>query len=171
MKYNLRYYWPLSLILLFMNIFPDNVFVMKLRGRLIRPFFGSCGRNLRIARGNIFYNSHRMIIGNDVFIGYGNWFNASDTITVEDEVLFGPKSIIVSGNHSRLSGSFRYGPNKNKPIRIKHGAWIGGNCSILAGCEVGRGSVVGANCVANSVIPDHVVFAGNPGKVVKTFDT
>lgn len=164
---NLRYYWPLTFILTFMNVLPDNVAVMRLRGILIRPFFKSCGRDLRIARGNIFYNSHRIIIGDNVYIGYGNWFNASDEIKIENEVLFGPGSIIVSGNHSRLDGSFRYGPNKNKPIRIEKGAWIGGNCAILAGCSVGKGSVVGANSVANTIIPANVIFAGNPGKVIK----
>lgn len=30
-------------------------------------------------------------------------------ITIEDEVLFGPKSLIVASNHGRKDASFRYG--------------------------------------------------------------
>lgn len=134
---------------------------------MISIFFKACGRNLRVARYNVFYNSFNIKIGNDVYIAYGNWFNASTDILIEDEVMFGPKSIIASGNHTKVNGSFRFGPNQCKPIFVGKGSWIGGNCNILAGAEIGKGTVIGAGTVVSKLVPDNVLFAGNPGKIIK----
>lgn len=163
----LRYEWPLHFILLFMNWLPDNIVIMKLRGMLISPFFKKCGKNLRVARGNVFYNSFNISFGDNVYIAYGNWFSGSTDIVVESEVMFGPKSIIISGNHVRSHGSFRYGKNELKPILISFGCWIGGNCSILAGAKIGKGTVIGANSVVIGSVPANCLFAGNPGTVKK----
>lgn len=163
-----RFDLPLHMILWLTNALPDNVAIMKLRGWLISPFFKSCGKDFIVGRHNVFYRSYNMVIGNNVYIAYGNWFNAAETITIEDEVLFGPKSIIVSSNHTRKKGSFRYGKPKTAPIVIGYGSWIGGQCAILAGTQVGKGSVVAANSVAKGIIPDNSLFAGNPGEVKRT---
>ena len=114
---NLRYLWPLHLILLLTNWLPDNVFFLKLRGTLIKPFFGSCGKNLRVGRNVTFYNSKNLFIGSNVYIAIDNWFNASESIDIEDEVMFGPKSVITSSNHTKFKGSFRYGRPQSQPIK------------------------------------------------------
>lgn len=163
----LRYDWPMHFALFFTNWLPDNVVLMRFRGWLISPFFGKCGKNLRVGRYNVFYESYNMQIGNDVYIAYGNWFNASATITIEDEVLFGPKSIIVASNHGRKDGSFRYGPSTVTPIKVGFGSWVGGNCAVLAGTTIGNGSVIAANTVVRGTVPPNCVFAGNPGVVKK----
>jgi acetyltransferase-like isoleucine patch superfamily enzyme len=108
-----------------------------------------------------------MTIGHNVYVSRGNWFNATGGIYIEDEVIFGPNSVIVTSNHTRLKGSFRYGLPKIKPIKIGFGSWIGGNCSVLAGSVVGKGTVIGANSVIKGIIPDNVVAAGNPIKIQK----
>ena len=140
---------------------------MRFRGLLIAPFFKKCGKDLRIARNNYFYNSQNIELGNHVFIADGNWFSGSTTISIEDEVMFGPKSIIISGNHSKKEGSFRYGSPILKPIKIGRGSWIGGNCAILAGTKIGKCTVIAANSVTRKEIPNNVLFAGNPGKIIK----
>lgn len=163
----LRYEWPMHVLLLTLNLFPDHVLVMRLRGLLLRPFFKRCGRNLRVARCNVFYKSFNIEIGDNVYIAYGNWFAGSDVITIQSEVMFGPKSIIVSSNHVKNNGSFRYGTDVLKPIFIGKGSWIGANCNILAGASIGSGCLIGAGTVVSKSVPDNVLFAGNPGRVVK----
>lgn len=166
----IRYDWPMHFILLFTNWLPDNVIFMRLRGYLISPFFKKCGKNLRVGRNNVFYDSYNIEIGKDVYIAYGNWFCGTTTITIEDEVMFGPKSIIVPGNHTRMNGSFRYGKSILIPIKIGFGSWIGGNCSILLGSDIGKGSVVAANSVVRGKVPENSLFAGNPGSIKKTLN-
>lgn len=54
-----------------------------------------------------------------------------------------------------------------KPIHIEDNVWIGLNSIILPGVKIGEGSVVGANSVVAHDIPPFVIFAGNPGRVIK----
>lgn len=166
----LRYDWPMHFVLLFTNWLPDNVIFLRLRGKLASPFFRKCGKNLRIGRNNIFYDCSFMNIGDNVYIAAGNWFNASGGINIGSEVMFGPKSLIVTSNHTRKNGSFRYGPPEIQPIEIGFGSWIGGNCSILAGAKIGKGTVIGANSVVVGSVPENCLFAGNPGNVKKIFN-
>lgn len=166
---NIRFNWPMHLVLLLTNWLPDNVLFMRLRGKLASFFFKSCGKNLRIGRNNVFYNSGNIIFGRDIYIAYGNWFCASTTIAVDDEVFFGPGSIIVSGSHTRNNGSYRFGPNTVDPIRIGFGSWVGGGCAVLAGSDIGRGTVIGANTVVRGKVPDNCLYAGNPGGIKKTY--
>lgn len=165
-----RFDWPLHFTLLLTNWLPDNVMFLRLRGYLIKPFFKKCGNNLRVGRNNTFYNSYNIILGDNVFIAYGNWFSGATDITVESDVMFGPNSIIISGNHSRINGSYRYGKSILIPIRIGYGCWIGANSAILAGSNIGRGSVVAANTVVRDHVPDNCLFAGNPGKIKKYYN-
>lgn len=165
-----RYDLPLHFVLLFTNWLPDNVMFMRFRGWMVSFFLGSCGKDFRVGRNVVLYNSSRIFIGNHVYIAYGNWLCAGETISIEDEVMVGPYSIIVSGNHMRVNRSFRYGPSDQRPIRIGKGAWIGANCSILSGADIGYGSLIGANSVVGSVVPDDVAFVGPKGGVIKRFD-
>lgn len=45
--------------------------------------------------------------------------------------------------------------------------WIGGNTVILPGVHIGSNTVIGAGSVVAKDIPDWVVAAGNPCRVVK----
>ena len=171
LKSNLRYSWPLHLCLGLTNWLPDNVVFLRFRGWLCRHFLGSCGKNLRLGRSIVFYNPRDIHLGNDVYIAYGNWLCAGSgcPITLGDEVILGPKSIIDSNNHTRMNGSFRFGLPKCAPVHIGRGAWIGGNCVVTAGHTVGKGAAVGGGCVVTHDVPADCLFAGNPGKVVKNY--
>jgi maltose O-acetyltransferase len=128
---------------------------------------GRCGKDLRLGRGVVFYNPSEIIIGNNVYVAYGNWFSANASIVLSDEVVIGPKNVFASGNHTKLKGSFRYGKPDSSPIKVGKGSWIGANCTITAGVKIGAGSVIGANTVVTKNVPDNVLFAGNPGKIIK----
>lgn len=152
-------------ILVLTNWLPDNVFFIRLRGTLIRPFFKKCGKKLGVGRNVTFYDPSKIEIGNLVYIAYGCWFSPGFGIKIEDEVLLGPYNVIATSNHTRLNGSFRFGSPKGDKILIKRGSWVGANCSILAGSVIGTGSVIAANSVVNGNVPDNCIFAGNPGQV------
>ena len=54
-------------------------------------------------------------------------------------------------------------------VRIGQGAWIGSAAVVMA--DVGRNSVVGAGAVVTKPLPDDVVAAGVPARVVRTRTT
>lgn len=163
----LRYDWPLHFILVLTNWLPDNVQILRLRGILASPFFKSCGKNLRLGRNITFYNPSNITIGSNVYIALGNWFMAADTISIADEVLFGPYNVIVTSNHTMHEGSFRYGKSDRGPIAIGRGSWVGASCTILKGITIGEGSAVGANSLVIRDVPSFTVVGGNPAKELK----
>ena len=168
MSTNLRYLWPLHAILVLTNWLPDNVLFLRLRGAMIRPFFGSCGKNFRVGRNVTFYNSKNIHIGSNVYIALDNWFNASEVIVIEDEVMFGPKSVITSSNHTKFEGSFRYGIPQSQPIKIGKGTWVSANCTITAGSQIESGCLIASNTVVHNIVPKNSMYGGVPGKVIKS---
>lgn len=164
---NLRYFWPLHFVLALTNWLPDNVIFLKLRGFLAAPFLGSCGKNFRIGRDITFYNPQNIHIGSYVYIAKGNWFNGSEKITIGDEVIFGPYSVISASNHTLAGSSFRFGPPIRKPISIGAGSWIAGNCSIVAGVTIGKGVLIAGSSAVTKNIPDYTMAGGVPAKIIK----
>ena len=45
--------------------------------------------------------------------------------------------------------------------------WIGGGANILAGVRIGSRAVIGAGSVVTRDIPDGVLAAGNPCRVIR----
>lgn len=163
----LRYDWPIHFLLVLTNWLPDNVIFVRLRGYLIRHFFGSCGSNLRVSRNNTFYNSKLIHLGSDIFIANGCWFCAGEEIIIGDQVMFGPYCVIVSENHIRRHGSFRFGEPQEAPIKIGKGSWVAAHVTIIAGSEIGEGSLIAAGAVVIKKIPADVLAAGVPARIIR----
>ncbi|MEE0707904.1 MAG: sugar O-acetyltransferase [Gemmiger sp.] len=92
-------------------------------------------------------------------------------ITIGKNVLFGPNVSIYTAGHpihyeSRMSG-YEYGV----PVAIGDNVWIGGNCVILPGVKIGSNTVIGAGSIVTKEIPDNVLAAGNPCKVIREITT
>lgn len=164
-----RYDWPLHFVLLLTNWLPDNVACLRLRGGLARRFLGACGTNLWLGRNITFYNPSGTVFGSNIYVAYGCWFMAGERITVEDEVIFGPYCVIVSSNHTRSAFSFRFGKPQQLPIRVGRGTWVAAHVTLTAGSSVGSGSLIGANSVVRGEIPDNVLAAGVPARVMKKY--
>lgn len=62
------------------------------------------------------------------------------------------------------------GPEAGKPITVGEDCWFGGNCIVLPGVTIGKGVTIGAGSVVTKNIPDYVVVAGNPAKVIKKIE-
>jgi acetyltransferase-like isoleucine patch superfamily enzyme len=58
-----------------------------------------------------------------------------------------------------------------QPIHLKKGCFVGANSIILPGTCVGENVIIGAGSVVKGNIPDNVVVAGNPAKVIKTIES
>lgn len=107
-------------------------------------------------------------IGKNVYINHACSFLDMGTITIEDEVLIGPKVNIITEGHP-LNPSERKTLTA-KAVVIKRNVWIGAGATILPGVTVGENSVVAAGAVVNKDVPDNAVVAGVPAKVVKSLE-
>lgn len=131
---------------------------------------GRCGKRFRVCSDVRFSHMRKLYVGDDVFIGPNSVLLIRESITIEDEVQIAHKALLTSTNHGYANGSFWNGKNHTAPITIKRGAWVGAQGVVLPGVTIGRGSVIGANSVANRSIPDYSVAAGIPATVKKELE-
>lgn len=104
-------------------------------------------------------------IGKNVFINFDCTFLALGGITIEDDVLIGPKVSLITENHP-LNPEERKGLI-GKPILIKKNAWIGANATILPSVTIGENVVVAAGAVVSKDVPDNTIVGGIPAKFIK----
>ena len=75
------------------------------------------------------------------------------------------------GNHCTFAHGDKELRNKGleyaKPITVGNNVWIGGNVTILSDVTIGNNVVIGAGSVVTKDVPDSVVVAGNPARVIK----
>jgi acetyltransferase-like isoleucine patch superfamily enzyme len=120
----------------------------------------------------------KISIGKEVVIRPGSHLFADPTdggggIEIEDKVLIGPGVHFYTNNHQFSDPNkaiYDQGypdPTSDNSITLKTGCWIGAGTIILPGVEVGNNAVVGAGTVITKSVPAQVVFAGNPGKILR----
>jgi acetyltransferase-like isoleucine patch superfamily enzyme len=107
-------------------------------------------------------------IGKNVFINHGCSFLDLGGITIEDDVLIGPKVSLITENHP-------VDPVKRKSldlarIVIKKNAWIGAGAIILPGVTVGENAIVAAGAVVNKDVANNTIVAGVPAKKIKNIN-
>lgn len=115
-------------------------------------------------------------------IGKGTFFYDPNSMTIDRERPWMLKigeyckitrgTIILTHDYSRSVLRRKYGEiigEAGKTI-IGDNVFIGMNSIILMGTKVGNNVIIGAGSVVSGTIPDDVVVAGNPAKVIRTLD-
>jgi len=118
---------------------------------IFTPFHTNFGRHIRLGR--------------NVFINHACSFLDLGGITIEDEVMVGPRVNITSENHPvEVADRKTMVPGE---VVIKRNAWIGAAASIMPGVTIGENAVVAAGAVVTKDVPENIIVAGVPAKVVK----
>ncbi len=104
-------------------------------------------------------------IGKNVFINHACSFLDLGGITIEDDVLIGPKVNLITENHPINPANRK--TLICKPIVLKRNAWIGAAATILPGVTIGENAVVAAGSVVTKNVPGNTIVAGVPAKHVK----
>ncbi|HGY1052288.1 acyltransferase [Aeromonas veronii] len=163
-KLLLLYSWFVWLITFFI---PDMDITMRFRGWLYFLPFKQAGSNIQIANSVRLIGLENITMGSDTYIASGVVINAGCSIFIADEVMLGHSAIVVSGNHTLVSGSYRFGPMLRLPINIGRGSWIGAHVTLLAGCNIPPSSLIGANSVVTRELDTPGLYAGVPAKLLK----
>ena len=92
-------------------------------------------------------------------------------VTIEDEVFISHGVMFINDKFPRAtsdSGDLQTEEDwKVIPTVVKRGASIGSNVTLMCGITVGSYSIVGAGSVVINDVPDNVIVAGNPARVIK----
>ena len=103
--------------------------------------------------------------GRDCFVNFGCTFLALGGITIEDDVFIGPQCVLATEYHPE-NPETRHSL-LTKPIVVKRNAWLGANVTVLAGVTIGENAIVAAGSVVTKDVPDNMVVAGSPARVVR----
>lgn len=144
-------------------------FPIVIRGRKYIDFGHNLttGRNCRI-EVNGDHNGKRLIFGSNVNIGDNVSIRCADKISIGNNVLMGSKVLIIDNSHGCYSGDKEDSPidppNKRRlftgQITIGDNVWIGENCVIQQGVDIGNGSVIAANSIVTKDVDENTIVGG-----------
>ncbi len=85
-----------------------------------------------------------------------------DKVVVEDEVFLGPNMVFTNVMNPRVA--FKRPPESFLPTRVRRGAAIGANATVVCGLTIGEQAFVGAGSVVIRDVPAHALVVGNPAR-------
>ena len=148
----------------FNNLPPDKLderkeLIKKIIGKtgnkfwLEQPFICDYGYNIEI--GENFYSNHNLTILDCAKVTFG------------DNVFIAPNVSFYTAEHPIDYETRNKGLEYAKPITVGNNVWIGGGVNVLSDVKIGNNVVIGAGSVVTKDVPDNVVVAGNPARVIK----
>lgn len=91
----------------------------------------------------------------------------SARIKIGNNVFFGPKVSVFTAEYPVYAPVRNEGLAYSKEVTIGDDVWIGGNVTINPGVHIGNNVVIGFGSVVTEDIPDGVVAAGNPCRIIR----
>lgn len=113
-----------------------------------------------------------IVLGSHINIGFHCEVFSSSRVEVGDYGLFAAYTYVVGGghDHSDLGAVMIDQPRPSKGVVIGRNVWLGAGAKILDGVTLGSNVVVGAGAVVTDSLPDSVIAAGVPAKIIKRRD-
>ncbi|HDF8570544.1 TPA: acyltransferase, partial [Enterobacter hormaechei subsp. hoffmannii] len=125
----------------------------------------SCGKNLRVFWGAyIVYPD--VIIGNNCTIE--EFCILSKCVLGNDVILAARVSIMSGAKHhdiNDIKNTFGESKAEYRTVQLGNNLWIGTHAVIMN--DIGNNTAVGAGAIVTNVIPDMVVAAGVPARIIK----
>ncbi len=153
-----------------------KLFFKVMGEKLCRKKFASFGEGAEFRPYAYAVTCSKISLGNRVVIRPGTMLFADPreggkgNIIIEDDVLIGSGVHLYVANHKYGKKNvpiYEQGHFEAKDIIVKKGSWIGANSIILAGVTVGENSIVGAGSIVTKNVPNNVIVAGSPAKIIK----
>jgi UDP-2-acetamido-3-amino-2,3-dideoxy-glucuronate N-acetyltransferase len=113
----------------------------------------------RCSLGQNVYVGNRVVIGDNVKIQ--NNVSVYDEVTLEDDVFCGPSMVFTNVYNPRSAVSRK---DEYRKTRVRRGATLGANSTIVCGVTVGEYAFVGAGAVVNRDVPDFALMLGVPAR-------
>ena len=135
--------------------------------KLIRDILGKAGAEVHIEAPFYCDYGKNIEIGDNFFANYNCTILDVGKVIIGNNVQFAPNVSLYTAGHpvhpdSRNSG-YEYGIG----ITIGNNVWLGGNVVVNPGIHIGNNAVIGSGSVVTRDIPDNMIAAGNPCRVIR----
>lgn len=149
----------------FNNMEPDR-FEEKIK--LIKEIFGKTGENVFVEAPFHCDYGYNIEVGENFFANYNLTILDVGKVKIGANAQIAPNVSIYTAGHPVHPESRNTGYEYGIPITIGDNVWIGGSVTILPGVTIGSNVVIGAGSVVTKDLPDNVIAAGNPCRVLRT---
>ena len=114
-----------------------------------------------------------LIIGDEVDLAKDVIITTSGGVKIGDRTLVGYRTQILSANHSvpPIGQPFPISGDSFAEVAIGSDVWIGANCVVTAGVNIGEGAVVAAGSVVTKDVPPNAIVGGVPAKIIRMRDS
>lgn len=151
-------------IFAFNHLEPDR---LDEKEKLLKEILGKTGEYVNIEAPFHCDYGYNIEVGENFFANYNFTVLDVGKVRIGANAQIAPNVSIYTAGHpvhpdSRNSG-YEYGIS----IAIGDNVWIGGNVCIMPGVTIGNNVVIGAGSVVTKDIPDNVIAAGNPCKIIR----
>ena len=137
------------------------------RPALLRALLGRCGEVCHIAEPFHCDYGSNIFVGENFFANYGLTVLDVARVTIGDNAQIAPNVGIYTAGHPVHPDTRNTGYEYGIDVTIGDNVWIGGNAVILPGVRIGNNVVIGAGSVVTKDLPDDVIAAGNPCRVIR----
>lgn len=136
----------------------------------LKKMLGGIGDKVEIMKPFQCDNGKNITIGNNFTGNYNLVILDCNKVTIGDNVMIGPNTLITSVGHPISPKKRRDHTGMTDPVTIGNDVWIGGNVTILPGITIGNNVVIGAGAVVTKDIPDNSLAVGVPAKVIREIE-
>ena len=112
------------------------------------------------------YGSH-IEVGKNFFANYNCTILDVARVKIGDNCQMAPNAAIYTAGHPIHPDTRNSGYEYGIEVIIGDNVWIGGNAVICPGVHIGNNVVIGAGSVVTKDIPDNVIVAGNPCRIIR----
>ena len=115
----------------------------------------------------------RLEIGEGTILNLSCMLAATEQISVGRHCMFANHCFVADADHRYDDPDVPVtwqGMTPKGPVTIGDNCWFGANCVVTGGVAIGERTVVGANSVVTRDLPDRVVAAGVPAKVIREIE-
>ena len=135
---------------------------------LIKEIFGKTGENIFVEAPFHCDYGYNIEVGENFFANYNLTILDVGKVKIGANAQIAPNVSISTAGHPVHPESRNTGYEYGIPITIGDNVWIGGSVTILPGVTIGSNVVIGAGSVVTKDLPDNVIAAGNPCRVLRT---
>ena len=134
---------------------------------LIKGILGKTGEKVHVNAPFRCDYGYNIEVGENFYSNYNLTILDVGKVRIGDNAVIAPNVSIYTAGHpihpeSRNSG-YEYGID----VTIGDNVWIGGNVCIMPGVTIGNNVVIGAGSVVTKDLPDNVIAAGNPCRIIR----